>query len=130
MSTSPDQPDLGADIPLERDPQWSGLSPAELRARFHEQVTAPERLDSIDRMAQAVHQQIDRLADSASVGVRRAQQGMTQAGDVWRVQSQRLREAQVHWTACARTEVRAKPLTAVAAAVVAGMVLGVLCRRR
>lgn len=130
MNTSPDQPYSGADVPLESDPQWTGVSPAELRARFDEKVSAPERLDAIDRMAQAVHQQIDKLADSASVGVRRAQRGMTQASDVWRVQSQRMREKHADWTACARTEVRAKPLTALAAALVAGVVLAELMRRR
>jgi ElaB/YqjD/DUF883 family membrane-anchored ribosome-binding protein len=130
MSTTPDQPDPGADFPLESDPLWKGLSPGDLRAQFNEKVSAPERLASIDRMAQAVHQHIDRLADGASEGVRRAQRGMTQASDVWRVQSRQLREAHAHWTACAREEVRAKPLTAVAAALVAGVVLAELCRRR
>lgn len=130
MSTPSDQPDPGADFPLESDPLWTGLSPADLRAQFDDKVSAPERLASIDRMAQAVHQRIDRLADTASVGVRRAQRGLTQASDVWRVQSRHLRETQAQWTACAREEVRAKPLTAVAAALVAGVVLAELCRRR
>ena len=127
MSTFPDPPESASPEP---DPRWAGLTPGELRERFAEQVSAPERLAVIDRMAQTVHQQIDRLADSASVGVRQAQRGMTRASDVWRVQSQHLRETHAHWTACAREEVRAKPLTAVAAAVVAGVVLAELCRRR
>lgn len=130
MSNIPDQPQAGDDFPLESDPLWAGLSPGDLKAQFNEKLSAPERLASIDRMAQAVHQQIDRLADNASEGVRLAQRGMTQASDVWRVQSQHLRETHAHWTACARKEVRAKPLTAVAAALVAGVVLAEICRRR
>lgn len=118
------------DGPREVDPQWAGLTPGELRDRFAEQISAPERLAAIDRMVQGAHEKLDRLADSANDGLLRAQRGVVHARDVWQAQARHLCETQAEWTEGVRSSVRSRPLTAIGTAVVLGALVAELIRRR
>jgi ElaB/YqjD/DUF883 family membrane-anchored ribosome-binding protein len=82
-----------------------------------------------DRVVQGAHQAIDRLADSAAPHVHRLQQGMASASNALHERADQARDIGDEWAASLRTTVRGSPLTAVAAALAAGLLLARLIRR-
>jgi ElaB/YqjD/DUF883 family membrane-anchored ribosome-binding protein len=85
--------------------------------------------DVMSRVVQGAHATIDRVADSAAPHVQRLQQGMASASDSLHERSGQAREMGEEWTESLRDTVRANPLAAVAAALVAGLVIARLTDR-
>jgi ElaB/YqjD/DUF883 family membrane-anchored ribosome-binding protein len=78
--------------------------------------------------AQGAHHTIDRLAEQATPHVQRLQEKLAGATQMLDERAGQIREVAHAWTEGLRTTVRDKPLTAVGAALVLGMVLARVTR--
>lgn len=108
-NASEDTPDSGDE---------GGMPPA--RAALEE--------DRFGTLAQSAHEQIDRLADSAAPHLQRLQNGVQAAGDSLRQTAAQALETGEEWTESLRCTVRERPLTAIAAATLLGLLIGRLSR--
>jgi ElaB/YqjD/DUF883 family membrane-anchored ribosome-binding protein len=108
-------------------PLSNGSSPSEAASNDRHEPRPDNEL--FDRVVQGAHQAIDRLADSATPHVQRLQQGMASASDALQERADQARDMGDEWAASLRTTVRDNPLTAVAAALVAGVLIARLTRR-
>lgn len=82
----------------------------------------------VDRLAQGAHEAIDHLADSLCAQARRARETFGHAGEKAQERAAHWRESGDEWTESVRCTVRENPLTALATALVAGLLIARLCR--
>jgi ElaB/YqjD/DUF883 family membrane-anchored ribosome-binding protein len=91
----------------------------------HTGATAPPSgEDLMARVVAGAHHTIDRLAESAAPHVERLQEAGSHVG----VQAEHLRDLGDEWVQSLRTTVRENPMTALAVAVAAGMLLARVAR--
>lgn len=90
--------------------------------------THTEAPELIKRVVQGAHETIDHLADVAAPKVQKLQQGVEGAGAMLHERADQLRNLQESWKTSLRGTVRESPLTAVATALVVGMLLSRLNR--
>jgi ElaB/YqjD/DUF883 family membrane-anchored ribosome-binding protein len=87
----------------------------------------PSRL--VGRVAQGAHDAVDRAAERAVPAVGHLQRRVAEASDAINRRADEFAEMQEYWMETSRARVRAHPITAVAAAVAFGMLLGRLASR-
>jgi ElaB/YqjD/DUF883 family membrane-anchored ribosome-binding protein len=85
-------------------------------------------IDMVGRVAQGAHGTIDKLADRATPHVQRLQDGYHETEQLVQRKADHAREKAHEWTDSLRGSVREHPLTALATAVAAGMLLSRLTR--
>ena len=81
---------------------------------------------TVDRAAQSAHEAIDRLAAKAGPAVERLRSTATSASETLRAKADRFGELEDQWLESTRDYVRENPLTAIAVAMLAGIVLSKL----
>jgi ElaB/YqjD/DUF883 family membrane-anchored ribosome-binding protein len=86
----------------------------------------PSRL--VDRVAQSAHEAVDRAAERAVPAVGELQRRVNEASDAINRRADEFAQMQEYWMESSRATVRAHPITAVAAAVAFGLLLGRLAR--
>ncbi len=84
--------------------------------------------DMVGRVAQGAHSTIDKIADRATPHVQRLQDGYHETEQLVHRNAEHAREKAHEWTDSLRGSVREHPLTAVATALAAGMLLARLSR--
>ena len=82
----------------------------------------------LERVVKAAHDAIDRLAELAAPHAQRLEEGVSSANETLHERADQAREVGQEWADSARSTVRAHPLAAVAAALVAGAVIARLLR--
>lgn len=86
---------------------------------------APTRTEQmVDRAAQGAHQTVDQLAERAKPQLQRVEHGIEQGGEMIQRGAEQARELADEWTTSLRVSVRQHPLTAVATALLCGLLLG------
>lgn len=80
--------------------------------------------EMVDRAAQGVHQTVDQLAERAKPQLQRVEHGIEQGSEMLQRGAEQARELAGEWTTSLRVTVREHPLTAVATALVCGLLLG------
>jgi ElaB/YqjD/DUF883 family membrane-anchored ribosome-binding protein len=91
-------------------------------------VTQPAKDDLVQRVAQGAHQTIDSLAERAGPQVHRLQEGLHETEQMVRQRAEQAKEMAGEWTENLRGTVRQHPLTSLAAALAAGVLLARLTR--
>jgi ElaB/YqjD/DUF883 family membrane-anchored ribosome-binding protein len=91
---------------------------------------AERTLTTVDRAAASAHEAIDRLAAKAGPAVERLRTSAGSASESLRAKADQLGEIEEQWLESARGYVRENPLTAVAVAVLAGIVLSKITSSR
>lgn len=86
--------------------------------------------DSVDRLAQSAHAAIDRVAESAKPAVERARTAAAGAASTVEAKASALGELEQQWMTAAREHVRQNPLTSIALALAAGVLIARLTSRR
>jgi len=86
--------------------------------------------DSVDRLAQSAHAVIDRVAESAKPAMDRARTAAAGAAATVEAKASALSELEKQWLESAREHVRQNPLTSIALAIGAGLLLARLTSRR
>jgi ElaB/YqjD/DUF883 family membrane-anchored ribosome-binding protein len=89
-------------------------------------MTRAEQL--VDRAAQGAHQTVDQLAERAKPQLQRVEQGLEQGNEMLHRGAEQARELADEWTTSLRVTVRQHPLTAVATALLCGLLLGRVAR--
>ncbi|HEV8692466.1 MAG TPA: hypothetical protein VGQ91_19325 [Ideonella sp.] len=92
--------------------------------------TPPAADPTIDRLAQTAHRAVDRMAESAAPAADKLRSGVDQAADALHTQVDRLSELEKEMLETARAAVRSRPITSVAIALAAGLLLGRLLSAR
>ena len=85
--------------------------------------------DAVNRVARSAHEAVDRVAERALPAVERLRTGLHDARDAVRARADDLTVMQEEWADQCRSTVREKPLTSLAVAAVAGMILSRLLAR-
>lgn len=98
-----------------------GISSAASEAMRNPQAT-------IDRLAQAAHDTIDRLAGRAGPAVERMKSSLSGTGDKLHGRADALMSTRDEWMESCRTTVREHPMAAVGTALLAGWLVGRLTR--
>jgi ElaB/YqjD/DUF883 family membrane-anchored ribosome-binding protein len=91
---------------------------------------SPAAVGVLNKAVQGAHDGIDRLADRAAPAVQGLGERLAAAEEALREKADRLRDARDQWVDRARSTVRERPLSALAAALAVGAVLAVLMRSR
>jgi len=89
-------------------------------------AVAERTLGTVDRAAQTAHEAIDKLAAKAGPAVEKLRSTYSTAGETLRNKADRFGELEDEWVESARGYVRENPLTAIAVAVLAGIVISKL----
>ncbi len=84
--------------------------------------------EMVGRVAQGAHATIDKIADRATPQVQRLQDGYRETEQLVHRNAEQVRDKAHEWTDGLRVSVREHPLTAVATALAAGMLLARLSR--
>jgi ElaB/YqjD/DUF883 family membrane-anchored ribosome-binding protein len=79
---------------------------------------------TVERLKQGAHDAVDRIADKAGPTVERLKSSLDSASTSVRSQVDGMHAMQEEWMVTARAKVRENPLTAVALAAAAGLLLG------
>jgi ElaB/YqjD/DUF883 family membrane-anchored ribosome-binding protein len=79
---------------------------------------------TVERLKQGAHEAVDRIADKAGPTVERLKSTLDNASTSVRSQVDGMHAVQEEWMVSARAKVRENPLTSVALAVAAGLLLG------
>lgn len=88
----------------------------------------PAAVDSLNRVVQGAHDAVDRFADSAAPKVRQLSETMSGAETALRAKADELVRTRDEWAESLRDRVRSNPLTAIAAALALGAVVGRISR--
>jgi ElaB/YqjD/DUF883 family membrane-anchored ribosome-binding protein len=86
--------------------------------------------ESVDRLAQSAHAAIDRVAESAKPAMDKARTAAAGAAAKVEEKAGALSELEKQWMESAREHVRQNPLTSIALAIGAGLLLAKLTSRR
>ncbi|HZE91952.1 MAG TPA: hypothetical protein VE029_09655 [Rhizobacter sp.] len=84
--------------------------------------------ESVDRMAQTAHAAIDRVAEQARPAVDKARAAATHAAAAMESKASQIGEMEAQWMDSCRAHVRQHPLSSMAIAVAAGMLIARLAR--
>ncbi|MFT3815590.1 MAG: hypothetical protein QM740_19850 [Acidovorax sp.] len=92
----------------------------------HEKASASDasKPPVVDRLEHAAQQTVKQLADNASTHIKQVQQTIARANDGVQQTAQAWKTAGDEWVECLRVTVRENPLTAVATALAAGLLIG------
>ena len=99
--------------------------PLETSGNADARTDAPEVMR---RVVQGAHQTVDHLADVAAPRVQKLQQGVDGASEMLHARADQLRNLQDEWKTSLRGTVRESPLTAIATALLLGMLVARLHR--
>ena len=88
----------------------------------------PAAVDSLNRVVQGAHDAVDRFADSAAPKVRQVSEAVSGAETALRAKADELARTRDEWAESLRDRVRSNPLTALAAALALGAVIGRITR--
>lgn len=89
----------------------------------HDADTRKDAPELMRRVVQGAHETIDHLADAAAPQVQKLQQGVDDAGQRLHARADQIRTLGDEWMASLRGTVRESPLTAVATALLLGMLV-------
>jgi ElaB/YqjD/DUF883 family membrane-anchored ribosome-binding protein len=84
--------------------------------------------EAVDRMAQTAHAAIDRVAEQARPAVDKARVAATNAAAAMESKATQLGELEAQWMDSCRNHVRQNPLSSIAIALAAGMLIARLTR--
>lgn len=84
--------------------------------------------EMVDRAVQSAHQTVDQLAEHARPQLQRAEHGLERGSEMLQRGAEHAREVAGEWTDGLRVTVRQHPLTAIATALVCGLLLGRVAR--
>lgn len=102
-------------------------TPSKIPSSTPAEVSAPDE-ELLHRVVQGTQAGIERLAESAGPQLHQLQQGLSSAGLRLREQTAQARRVGAEWTDGLRCTVRDRPLSAVAAALAIGLLIGRLAR--
>ena len=83
----------------------------------------------VERAAKGAHEMVDRTTERVLPAADRVQDGIDQATAMVNERAEQFGELQEYWLKNSRASIRARPLTAIAAAVVFGLLLGKITGR-